>query len=180
MFFLPFLYCLFPFSIFYCPSFSSFFFTFVFVYVFRLMWVSCLAYPNLLRTKKAWLLLLIIIRKNYDTTSNTSTTKPNYQCPKYNKYFLSMVCILQIIPFFFALVSAHVVSSLAYPNLLGTKRFCCCCCAYSKQQKTTKGHNTHNRSICNSMILCKFARLLHSKNIHSINLHKILNDVSIH
>jgi hypothetical protein len=53
-------------------------------------------------------------------------------------------------------------------------------CAYSKQQKTTKGHDTDNRLICNSVILCKFARLLHSKNIHSINLHKMLNDVSIH
>jgi hypothetical protein len=27
---------------------------------------------------------------------------------------------------------AHVVSSLAYPNLLGTKRLGCCCCCCMK------------------------------------------------
>jgi hypothetical protein len=32
---------------------------------------------------------------------------------------------------------AHVVSSLAYPNLLGTKRLgcCCCCCCYGFAEK---------------------------------------------
>jgi hypothetical protein len=36
-------------------------------------------------------------------------------------YFLLLFCT-----FFFA----HVVSSLAYPNLLGNKRLGCCCCQY--------------------------------------------------
>jgi hypothetical protein len=32
---------------------------------------------------------------------------------------------------------AHVVSSLAYPNLLGTKRLgCCCCCILCKNRQT--------------------------------------------
>jgi hypothetical protein len=31
---------------------------------------------------------------------------------------------------------AHVVSSLAYPNLLGTKRLgCCCCCMHHLDKK---------------------------------------------
>jgi hypothetical protein len=29
---------------------------------------------------------------------------------------------------FYSYFLAHVVSSLAYPNLLGTKRLGCCCC----------------------------------------------------
>jgi hypothetical protein len=35
-------------------------------------------------------------------------------------------------PLFFLNSLAHVVSSLAYPNLLRTKRldYCCCCCCY--------------------------------------------------
>jgi hypothetical protein len=33
---------------------------------------------------------------------------------------------------FISICLAHVVSSLAYPNLLGTKKLgcCCCCCCY--------------------------------------------------
>jgi hypothetical protein len=34
---------------------------------------------------------------------------------------------------------AHVVSSLAYPNLLGTKRLGCCCC------------NARNLDVCNQL-----------------------------
>jgi hypothetical protein len=30
---------------------------------------------------------------------------------------------------------AHVVSSLAYPNLLGTKRLGCCCCLYMFEEE---------------------------------------------
>jgi hypothetical protein len=36
-----------------------------------------------------------------------------------------------VFPFFFTLVLylfSHVVSALAYPNLLGNKRLGCCCC----------------------------------------------------
>jgi hypothetical protein len=47
-----------------------------------------------------------------------------------------------LFPYFFILVSlAHVVSSLAYPNLLGTKRLCCCCCCRLL-------HRLHSRKIC--------------------------------
>jgi hypothetical protein len=47
-------YCLPPLFlfVFYCPSFSLFFFTFVFISVFRLLWVSSLVYPNLLGAKR--------------------------------------------------------------------------------------------------------------------------------
>jgi hypothetical protein len=46
-------------------------------------------------------------------------------------------------PFFFALVLylflAHVVSSLAHPNLLWNKRLgCCCCCCYQERATSPK------------------------------------------
>jgi hypothetical protein len=52
------IYCLSPFLFFYCPSFFTFF-TFVFVSIFWLIWISSLVYPNLLGTK-TWLMLLLL------------------------------------------------------------------------------------------------------------------------
>jgi hypothetical protein len=37
---------------FYCPSFFPFFLHLLFVFVFQLLWISSLAYPNLLGTKR--------------------------------------------------------------------------------------------------------------------------------
>jgi hypothetical protein len=52
-FFLFIIFAFFVFQFFYCPfPFFPFFFTFVFVSVFRLLWVSSLAYSNLLRSKR--------------------------------------------------------------------------------------------------------------------------------
>jgi hypothetical protein len=55
---------------------------------------------------------------------------------------------------------AHVVSSLAYPNLLGTKRLgCCCCCCWCVQSRDShRGPATIVMTTCtNSTIsLCRF------------------------
>jgi hypothetical protein len=54
---------------------------------------------------------------------------------------------------------AHVVSSLAYPNLLGTKRLGCCCCWWCVQSRDShRGPATIVMTTCtNSTIsLCRF------------------------
>jgi hypothetical protein len=43
-------------------------------------------------------------------------------------FFIALHCPLSFSPLFCLCSSAHVVSSLAYPNLLVTKRLDCCCC----------------------------------------------------
>jgi hypothetical protein len=55
-FLLPFPFFLF---VFYCSSFSTFLFTFVFIFVFQLLWVSFLAHPNLLGTKRELVVIYV-------------------------------------------------------------------------------------------------------------------------
>jgi hypothetical protein len=66
-----------------------------------------------------------------------------FSLPPFRFFDLAFYCLFSffylvflspfVFPFFFALVLylfflAYVVSSLAYPNLLGNKRLDCCCC----------------------------------------------------
>jgi hypothetical protein len=63
----------------------------------------------------------------------------------------------------------HVVSYLAYPNLLGTKRLGCCCCCI----KLTKGPNFMIPS-------CTFTgiNINHNNNMHSHQANKMQRDFS--
>jgi hypothetical protein len=45
-------------------------------------------------------------------------------------FLSSFVSPLLFSPYFISVFLAYVVSSLGYPNLLGTKRFDDCCCCY--------------------------------------------------
>jgi hypothetical protein len=46
-------------------------------------------------------------------------------------FLSSFVFPLLFLHYFIHVSLAHVVSSLAYPNLLGTKKLgCCCCCCW--------------------------------------------------
>jgi hypothetical protein len=48
--------------------------------------------------------------------------------PRSTSLTISLRFPLSFSPLFCPCFLAHVVSSLAYPNLLGTKRLGCCCC----------------------------------------------------
>jgi hypothetical protein len=60
-------------------------------------------------------------------------------------FLLSFIFPLLFRHCFIPVSLAHVVSYLAYPNLLGTKRLgCCCCCYFKMNNKLTEDDEFNN------------------------------------